>query len=273
MWIIKLLIGAAVIYAAIVALMYAAQTRMLFPAGLAAPPQAPLPAGAREIAAKSADGHRLAGIHIPPAQDGAAGTLILGFGGNAWNAAAMALYLHGLYPDRHVAAFHYRGYAPSEGAPSAAALIADAAIVHDAAVAAIAPERVVAAGFSIGAGVAVQLATERPLAGLILVTPFDSLTRLASGHYPWAPVSLLLRHRMEPAAALGTLDVPVAIIAAGGDTIVPAARTAPLRAAAKNLVLDRTIAAAGHNSLYDAAAFREAMAEALGIMETGEAVD
>ena len=42
---------------------------------------------------------------------------LLGFGGNAWNAEAMALYLHGLFPGREVAAFHYRGYAPSTGEP------------------------------------------------------------------------------------------------------------------------------------------------------------
>ena len=50
---------------------------------------------------------------------------------------------------------------------------------------------------SIGAGPAAYLASQRPIAGLILVTPFDSLTALAREHYPWAPVSLLLRYRME----------------------------------------------------------------------------
>jgi uncharacterized protein len=41
------------------------------------------------------------------------------------------------------------------------------------------PERVVAIGFSIGSGAAAYLAQQRPLAGLVLVTPFDSLEALA----------------------------------------------------------------------------------------------
>jgi hypothetical protein len=55
--------------------------------------------------------------------------VILGFGGNAWNADDLALYLHGLLPDTEVVAFHYRGYRPSTGRSSAAALLADAPVV------------------------------------------------------------------------------------------------------------------------------------------------
>jgi uncharacterized protein len=49
-------------------------------------------------------------------------------GGNAWNAEAMVLTLHALFPHRDVVAFHYRGYAPSSGRPGwglAAAIRAD----------------------------------------------------------------------------------------------------------------------------------------------------
>ena len=64
-------------------------------------------------------------------------------------------------PDDDVVAFHYRGYAPSTGSPSAEALIADAPLVYDAAVARIRPKRVIAVGFSIGTGVAAQLSASR----------------------------------------------------------------------------------------------------------------
>jgi uncharacterized protein len=50
---------------------------------------------------------------------------LLGFGRNAWNAKATALTLHRLFPDRDAVAFHYRGYAPSNGRPSAEALMSD----------------------------------------------------------------------------------------------------------------------------------------------------
>ena len=47
------------------------------------------------------------------------------------------------------------------------------------------------------AGVAIRLASVRPWLGLVLATPFDSLERVAKRHYPFAPVSLLLRHRFD----------------------------------------------------------------------------
>jgi pimeloyl-ACP methyl ester carboxylesterase len=57
--------------------------------------------------------------------------------------------------------------------------------------------------------------------------------------------------------------VPVAIIAAEFDQIVPADRTAALRQVAPKLVFDRTIAAAGHNDIYSRSEFQEDMREAL----------
>ena len=43
--------------------------------------------------------------------------LILGFGGNAWNGQDVASYLHQVFPEADVMAFHYRGYRPSTGRP------------------------------------------------------------------------------------------------------------------------------------------------------------
>ena len=105
----------------------------------------------------------------------------------------MALSLHGLFPDHEVVAFHYRGYGPSSGSPTADALLADSLVIFDDLLQAGARERVITIGFSIGAGVAAYLAAHRPVAGLILVTPFHSLELLAQDLYWWAPVRLLLR--------------------------------------------------------------------------------
>lgn len=263
MWLPKLLVVLAALYAAVVLIAYAAQTWLLFPAGSAGGAAA-LPAAAERIACETADGERLHGVRIPPAEGASADrTLVLGFGGNAWNAEHMAGYLHELFPAAEVAVFHYRGYRPSAGRPSAAALLEDAPLVYDCSVKGPAPAAVVAAGFSIGSGIAVHLARERPLDGLILVTPFDSIENLARQHFGWLPVRLLLRHRMSPVDELRRVTVPVALIAAEHDSIVPDARTAPLRKAARNLVMDRTIQGAGHNDIYQnhdfAAAMREAM--------------
>jgi len=126
----------------------------------------------------------------------------------------------------------------------------------------LAPEQIVAVGFSIGSGVAAYLAQQRPVSGLVLVTSFDSLEALARDLYWWAPVGLLLRHCMPVIGFVRDRPTPTALIVAGRDTIVPAQRSAPLRDAISNLVLDRTIEA-GHNDLYDRKAFVDVLREAL----------
>ncbi|TCD15873.1 alpha/beta hydrolase [Oricola cellulosilytica] len=264
MWFFKLIFILAVAYIAVVAVMYAAQTQMLFPTRLATAGQPLLPASAGRLEVETPDGEHLQGVHVAPAQVLPEERLVvLGFGGNAWNAENLAAYLHGLYPDVEVVAFHYRGYRPSTGRPSAAALLADASVVYDHVVATLETERVVAVGFSIGAGVAIHLASRRPLAGLIVVSPFDSLEALAREHYPWAPVGWLLRHHMSTVEDVRGLTTPIALIAAGRDTVVPPRRTEAVRQAAPALVFDRTIAFADHNDLYGRPDFRMAMLEAL----------
>lgn len=238
------------------------QTQMLFPTGAVGPP-GPLPASAEQVSVETPDGQKLHGVHIPAAGAGGPRTLILGFGGNAWNGSDVAAYLHDLYPRADVIAFHYRGYRPSTGSPSAAALIADAPLVHDFAVDRVKPDRTIAAGFSIGSGVAAGLAKSRRLDGLILVTPFDSLKAAAADLYPWLPIGPFFEHEMDAAALLRESEVPVAILAGEHDSLIRPARTERLRRQVPNLVYDRTIAGAGHNDIYHRPDFQQAMREAL----------
>lgn len=272
MWVMYLALTAAGLYVAVVAGMYFAQAQLLFPTTLVAGTIAP-PAPAQRLEVKASSGDLLVGTHIPAARSaGHDRPLLLGFGGNAWNADAMALYLHGLVPECDVVAFHYRGYRPSTGQPSAEALLADAPVIFDHVQRVLAPRRVVAVGFSVGSGVAASLSRQRPVSGLVLVTPFDSLEALARDLYWWAPVRLLLRHRMPTIDYVRGLPAPTALIAASRDTIVPARRSAPLRAAIPNLVLDRTIVA-GHNDLYDRSDFADAVREAIARIEAASTLE
>ena len=215
------------------------------------------------MSVRTPDGQTLHGVHIPPDGANRDGALILGFGGNAWNGQDVAEYLHELYPNVDVVAFHYRGYPPSTGSPSGETLIADAPLVYDAAVALVRPKRVIAVGLSIGTGVAAQLSSQRKLDGLILVTPFDSLKAVAEAMYPWLPIGPFFEHEIDAAGALRDSKLPVAIIAAQHDSIVPVQRTEALRTIVPNLVYDRTIGGAGHNDIYARSEFHEAMHEAL----------
>lgn len=247
-------------------MMFQFQSHLIFPVH-AVPRAGPLPPNAERMSVKAPDGETLAGILIPATSDSRSRTLILGFGGNAWNGQDVAEYLSDLFPDNDVAVFHFRGYAPSTGEPSGEALTDDAALVYDAAVATTKPARVIAVGFSIGSGVAAHLAGKRKLAGLILVTPFDSLKRMAQSMYPWLPIGPFFKHEIDAGSPLSRSTVPVAIIAAENDEIVARGRTDALRKLVKRVVFDRTIANSGHNDIYARADFREAMHDALDRLE------
>ena len=260
---LKILVAAFVLVAAVLFLMFEFQNQIMFPTHAVAAP-GPLPPGATRVSIPAPGGNQLHGVHIAPAT-GLPGkrTLILGFGGNAWNAEDAASYLHNVYPSADVVVFHYRGYRPSTGSPSAEALLEDAPLVYDFAVSRARPDQTIAVGFSIGSGVAAGLARVRPVDGLILVTPFDSLRAVASNLFPFLPVATLFRHDMDAAAALKGSQVPTAIIAAERDEIVPPRRTEALRPAVGNLVFDRIIAGAGHNDIYARSEFQRAMDDAL----------
>jgi pimeloyl-ACP methyl ester carboxylesterase len=246
--------------------MFEFQTQLIFPVH-AVPDPGPLPRSAERLIVKTPDGETLHGVRIPPVEADRSRTLIIGFGGNGWNGQDVAEYLHELYPEHEVVAFHYRGYRPSTGSPSGEALVADAPLVYDAAVKSTRPKRVIAIGFSIGTGVAAQLAASRPLDGLILVTPFDSLKKVAQAMFPWLPISPFFSHEIDAAGPLSRVSVPVAIIAAERDEIVAADRTEALRKRVSNLVVDATVERTGHNDIYARSDFHDAMRAALERLE------
>jgi fermentation-respiration switch protein FrsA (DUF1100 family) len=189
--------------------------------------------------------------------------LLLIFGGNAEDADWRLRHFGGWLHDVDIATFFYRGYGPSGGLPSEAALVADATLIHDRLVALLEPARVVAGGFSLGSGVAAQLARRRPLDGVILVTAFDSILSVAAKRYPFVPVPWLLRHPFRSDEALGGLGMPVAVIAAEQDDIVPPRHTRRLIDELAQPVLVAWIKNADHVSIYDHVEYREAFVEAL----------
>jgi len=242
------------------------QERILFPAYVV-PAAGGLSAGASSLSIDTGDGARLEGVHIPASAPRPGAALALAFAGNASNAQGVAEQLHDIWPERDIVAFFYRGYAPSTGVTAARALAEDAPVVHDFVVQRFRPGRIVGVGISVGSGVAASLAARRELAGLILVTPFDSLSATAAQHYPWLPVSWLLRHDIRSAELLASSQTPIAIIAAGQDEVVPAARTEALRQALRRPVFDVTIAEARHNDIAVDPRFVPAMRAAMESVE------
>ena len=116
-----------------------------------------------------------------------------------------------------IVALNYRGYGTSEGKPGERELAADALSIYDAVAAreGIDRNRIVAFGRSLGTALAARVAAERPVAGVVLVSPYDSLAAIGSHHYPWLPVSLLLRHRFDAHADARRMQAPMLAIVAG----------------------------------------------------------
>ena len=210
---------ALVLAVGLIAGLYAFQDRMLF---FPQPLVGAGPSGRHiepvEIAAD--DGTSLRGWLVKAERKPA--PLLLYFGGNgeevSWLAATKA------HPsDWSLLLVNYRGYGQSGGHPSETRLFADALRLYDWAVARpdVDARRIACFGRSLGSGVATYLATRRSLVGIVLVTPLDSVTAVAQRHYPYLPVRWLLRHRFDSLSRADTISVPVLMLVAGRDTVVP----------------------------------------------------
>jgi pimeloyl-ACP methyl ester carboxylesterase len=173
---------------------------------------------------------------------------LLYFGGNAEDVAGSVAMFAAAFPDRSVFLVNYRGYGGSSGRPSEAGLVADALAVFDR-VQALHPH-VAVMGRSLGSGVAAQLAAQRPVERLVLVTAFDSLVNVAREHFGWLPVGLLMRDRYMSAQRAPHVSGPVLIVIAGEDEIIPRERAEALAAAfAPGQALLVVVPGAGHNTL------------------------
>lgn len=116
----------------------------------------------------------------------------------------------------------YRGYGGSTGKPSEAANVADAGLAYDLLLRqGVRPEDIILFGESLGSGVAVQLAAARPVAGIILDSPYTSMVATASLHYPWLPVRWLLLDRYETMRYIGRIRAPLLVLHGERDSVVP----------------------------------------------------
>lgn len=205
------------------------------------------PAGVEEVVLRTEDGLDLGAWWLPPA-DGQRGPAVLVLPGNAGDRSlrlplGRALAAEGFA----VLLLDYRGYGGNPGRPSEEGLAADARAAHRH----LAEDRGVAApvvfGESLGAAVAVRLATERPVTALVLRSPFVSLADVAAEHYP-VPAGLaraVLPDRFPVAELAAAVTAPVAVVYGTRDTIVPPAQSRAVASAASATVTE--VDGADHN--------------------------
>lgn len=200
---------------------------------------------AEDVWLDAEDGVRLHAFHLrAPATASRAILLLHGNAGNASHRLPLAAAYAGLGAD--VLLLDYRGYGLSAGRPSEQGVYADAR----AALAALgargfAERRVVLIGQSLGGAIAVDLAQERRLAGVVLESTFSSLADVARGAV--GPVALLLRGRFDSAAKIARLRAPLLQLHGDRDEIVPFELGRALFRAAPEPKAFETLRGAGHN--------------------------
>jgi hypothetical protein len=192
----------------------------------------------------AADGTRVHAWHVK-----AGPALVLYFGGNAEEVSWMLEEAQAGAPGVSWLLMDYRGYGQSGGSPSEAALVADALALYDRALAlpGVDAKRIYAFGRSLGSGVAVALAAQRPLAGVILATPFDSLAAVAKRYYWYLPVDWMLRHRFDSVERAPGLQTPLLCLIAERDEVIPPAHAERLFEAWGGTKRKEVLAGAQHN--------------------------
>jgi fermentation-respiration switch protein FrsA (DUF1100 family) len=173
---------------------------------------------------RTTDGVTLNGWFLPAPQTPPPFSVIV-FNGNAGNRAyraplAAALRRNGMA----VLLFDYRGFGENGGIPGESGLALDARAARDYLRQRpdVDANRLAYLGESLGAAVAIELATEHPPAALILRSPFTSMMDVGRLHYPFLPVSLLLRDRYASIDRINRVRSPLLVVAGGLDSIVPA---------------------------------------------------
>jgi uncharacterized protein len=209
-----------VLYVGMAATLYFSQRSMMyFPETVhTTPAQAGLPE-AEEVTLTAADGERLVAWHVAPHEER---PIVLYFHGNGGALHYRVERFRKLLRDGiGFLGLEYRGYAGSSGSPSEAGLIADGEAAYAFAAARYPGKRIVLWGESLGTGVAVALAAEKPVGRVILEAPFTSAAEVAGLRYWYLPVRLLMKDQYRSDERIEKITAPVLILHGVHDHVVP----------------------------------------------------
>jgi fermentation-respiration switch protein FrsA (DUF1100 family) len=166
------------------------------------------------------DGVRLHGWWVPAQPERAVLVFFHGNGGNISDRVESIRQFHDL--DLSVFIVDYRGYGRSEGTPSEAGtyLDAEAAWAYVRSELGVAADRIVLFGRSLGAAVAIELATRHTPKAIIVESAFSSIPAMAAATMP-LPVGPFLRTRYDNLAKIGLMPCPVLVVHSRDDEIIP----------------------------------------------------
>ena len=239
-------------YLVVLGAVFVMQRSLIYPAGKAVPDAAlAAAAGMRTVTTRTTDGLDLVHWYRPPADDSA--PVLVVFHGNAGTIADRVPKLVELMKAGFgLLLSGYRGYGGNPGQPSEEAFSADARILLDwLAGEGVPPERTVFYGESLGTGVAVKMATERPAAAVILEAPYTSVAEVAQARFWFLPARWLVLDKWDSLSRITRINAPLLIVHGLRDRTIPTRYGRRLFDAAvepKELLL---VENGGHNDLYD----------------------
>jgi uncharacterized protein len=121
-----------------------------------------------------------------------------------------------------VLAFDYRGFGHSPGVASEQHLYEDADSAYQSLVQrGISPAHIIIWGHSLGSAPAVELATRRPAAALVLFGAFTSIPDAAAATYPYIPVRWAAGIYMDSLQRIPNVHIPVIVVHSVHDTLIP----------------------------------------------------
>jgi pimeloyl-ACP methyl ester carboxylesterase len=211
---------ALVVYVALTAMVYFAQrSLMYFPDTAHTTPAAAGLPEAEEVPLTSADGTQIHVWHVAPRDNK---PVIIYFHGNGGSLPGRVDRFRRLIMDGiGLVGVEYRGYGGSGGAPSEQGLIADAEAGYAFAAARYPVPQIVVWGESLGTGVAVALASEKPVGRVILEAPFTSTEAVGARRYWYLPVRFLMKDQFRSDERIGKVTAPLMIMHGVHDQTVP----------------------------------------------------
>jgi fermentation-respiration switch protein FrsA (DUF1100 family) len=222
MWILKWIAVAVAGYGALVVFLYLSQRSLqYFPETFRTPPASAGMPQAEEVVLDTPDGEKVIVWHVPPS-DGR--SVILYLHGNGASLRWRVERFRDITADgTGLLALSYRGYGGSTGRPTEAGLITDAETAYAFAVARYGARRIDLWGESLGTGVAIALAAEKPVGRMVLQAPFTSAADVGASRYWFVPVRWLMKDQFRSDLRIAGVKAPVLILHGEQDRIVPIA--------------------------------------------------
>jgi len=160
----------------------------------------------------------------------------------------------------HVVAIEYPSFPGAAGKPSEQTIIAQATALWDEKAAKTTTRASIVWGYSLGSGVATQLAAKRPPTALILEAPFTAAVDRAAQLYPLIPVRYLMKNTYRSRDYIAYIKAPVFIMHGDADMIIPIQHGRNLFALANEPKTFKEYKGIGHMDLVDSAAYGDALA-------------